>query len=214
MRALAAGLVALVLAFAPVPSLAQGQLPGVLVLDQERFFSGSMFGQRIQAEIDAIGQEIASENRSIETALTAEELELTERRAELSREEFSVLADEFDTRVERIRAEQEAKARALTEARDRARQQYFELALPILLELTSERGGAVILDRRSVLLAADQIDITDAAIAAVDERLGTGPEEPLIVLEITDAPIEEDAAEPETGTIPETDVDGASETSQ
>lgn len=161
----------------------QGQLPqGVVILDQERLFADSLYGQRVQAELDAAGQALAAENRSIEAALTSEELELTERRAEMPREEFAVLAEEFDIRVEALRDEQDAKARALSDAIDRARQQFFDLAVPVLLDLVQARGAAVILDNRAVLLSADTVDITDAAIAAVDERLGEGPDEPLLEL--------------------------------
>ena len=144
----------------------------------------------MQAEIDAVGQALASENRAIEAELTAEELDLTERRAEMSRAEFSVLAEAFDTRVEIIRDEQEAKARALNGAVEGARQQFFELAVPILLELAAERGAAAILDRRTVLLAADRVDITDEAIVAMNAAVGDGPDGPLIDLDAPPPPAE------------------------
>jgi len=179
---------ALVLLAAPAlaqsPGVPQG---GILILDQERFFSASLYGQRVQEEIDAAGQALAAENRAIEAELTAEELELTERRAEMPRAEFSVLAAEFDARVEAIRAEQDAKTRALGSAVDRAQQQFFELSVPILLELAAERGASAIFDRRSVLLAADRVDITDLAIARVDEALGAGPDAALIDLSLPSA---------------------------
>lgn len=183
------------------PSLAHAQQSGILLLDQTRFFAGSLYGQRVQSEIDAAGRALATENRMIEAELTAEELELTERRADLPREEFSVLAAEFDTRVERIRSEQDAKERALNTAIEQARAQFFELAVPILLDIASDRGAAVIMDRRSVLLAADQVDITNEAIAAVDAALGVGPDTPLVdptpgaapipVPEAPDTPVQE-----------------------
>lgn len=181
MRWLAACVVVALAALAPVH--AQSPNGGLLILDQERFFAASLFGQRVQAEIDEASQALAAENRAIEAELTAEELDLTERREEMPRAEFSVLAEAFDIRVEAIRTEQEAKARALNAALDAARQQFFEMAVPILLGLAAERNAAAILDRRSVLLAADRVDITDEAIAAVDEALGEGPETPIINLD-------------------------------
>lgn len=179
---------ALVMALAlPLAGVAQETdlRAGILVLDQERFFSQSLFGQRVQAEIDAAGQSLAAENRGIEAELTAEEQDLDARRADMTRAEFSVLAAEFDARVERIRTEQDAKTRVLSGAAESARQQFFELAVPILLEIAAERNAAAILDRRSVLLAAGAVDITDVAIASVDETLGTGPEGPLFDLDAT-----------------------------
>lgn len=171
----------IVLALFSVPAFAQAP-EGILVLDQERLFAGSLFGQRMEAEIDAAGRALAAENREIEAALTAEELDLTELRPDTPRDEFAVMAEEFDARVETIRAEQDAKTRALNVAVEQARQQFFQMAVPILLELVAEEGAAVILDRRTVLLAADSVDITDAAIAAMNEALGEGPEEMIIEL--------------------------------
>ncbi|MBF9029908.1 OmpH family outer membrane protein [Rhodobacterales bacterium HKCCE3408] len=188
-------LLALLLA---APAMAQDTSPapvpeGILVLDQDRFFAGSAYGRRAQSELDAASRALAAENRRIEAELTAEELDLTERRETLPREEFVVLAEDFDARVESIRTEQDSKARALTNAADAARQRFFELAVPILLELVRDRNAAAILDSRTVLLSADTVDITEQAIAAIDERLGSGGDAPLIELPDT----------PETGPAPD-----------
>ncbi|MEM9754428.1 MAG: OmpH family outer membrane protein [Pseudomonadota bacterium] len=166
----------------------------VLVLDQERFFAMSLYGQRVQEEIEAASLALGAENRAIEADLIDEELRLTDMRQTLPRDEFLVLAEEFDLRVEAIRDAQDAKARALSRAVDLARQQFFDLAIPILLELVRERGGAALLDRRTVLLVSESVDITDAAVARVDAAIGRGPDTPLIDL---DTPLPEDT-EPAT----------------
>lgn len=154
-----------------------------MILNQDRFFSDSLYGQRAQAELEQAGRALAAENREIEARLTEEELQLTEDRETLARDEFMVMAAEFDQRVETIRATQDAKTRALNAAAETAQRRFFNLAVPILLELVAERRAAVILDSRTVLLAADTVDITDAAIARVDAELGDGGEEALIDLQ-------------------------------
>ena len=174
----------MVLALLAAPATAQdvGAPPGILILDQEALFAGTQYGQRVLAELDAAGQALAAENRAIEAQLTAEELDLTDRRAETPRAEFTLLAEDFDARVEVIRAEQEAKSRALNSALDQARQTFFELAVPLLLDLMRDRGAAAILDNRTVLLAPEAVNITGDAIAAFDAAIGAGPEGPLIDL--------------------------------
>lgn len=183
LRAAALGVAALLLPVTPV--VAQSTLqtrPAILVLNQERLLSQTLFGQRIQTELETASAALAAENRRIEAQLTEEELDLTRRRPLLSPEEFRVLADEFDTRVTAIRADQSAKGRDLQSQSDAAQQRFFEETLPVLLEIVQSRGAAVLLDSRSVLLSAGSIDITDAAIAAIDEGLGNGGEAPLISL--------------------------------
>jgi len=157
---------------------------GILVLNQERLFARSLFGQRIQRELEDASARLAAENRRIETRLTEEELELTELRGTIEADEFRALADAFDTRVEAIRAEQEAKARNLTGQADAAQSLFFENVAPILLEIVRDRNAAVLVDSRSVLLSADRVDVTEAAIAAIDETLGEGGAEPIITIDV------------------------------
>jgi Skp family chaperone for outer membrane proteins len=154
----------------------------ILVLNQDRLLTQTDFGQRIQAELEAASQALAAENRRIEAQLTEEELDLTERRPDMSPADFRALANEFDSRVVAIRAAQDAKGRDLQAQSEAAQQRFFEETFPVLLEIIESRGASVLLDSRTVLLSAGSVDITDAAIAAINEALGDGGEEPLIAL--------------------------------
>jgi len=93
---------------------------------------------------------------------------LTDQRASLPPDEFRALADEFDTDVQRIRAEQDEKARLITRERETARQQFVGDAAGIISGIVRERGALVVLDRRDVFLSADRIDITDEAIERIN----------------------------------------------
>lgn len=188
-------ILSLVLSCTGVGAVAQdvGAAPAsaVLVLNQERLLSQSLYGQRIQREVEAAGAALAAENRQIEAQLTEEELALTERRTQMTPEDFRPIAEEFDSRVNGIRAAQEAKGRALQQQADAAQQAFFETVFPILVEILRNRGASVLMDNRALLLSADGIDITDEAIALIDERLGDGGDAPLIDLDGTggaDAP--------------------------
>ena len=146
----------------------------VVVVDQDRLFDASLYGQRILAEIDRRTDELAAENRKIEAELTAEEGALTELRGVLSVEEFRSRAEDFNARVEALRDQQDAKVRAVGRLRDGARQQFYGRVGPILSQILSERGASVLMDRRTVLSAAEGVDITDAAIARINAAIGDG----------------------------------------
>ena len=167
-----------------VPSDAQ---TSIVVLNQERLLSQTLYGQRIQREVEAAGSALASENREIEARLAEEELALTERRAEMTPEAFRPIAEEFDTRVNGIRAAQEAKSRALQQQAEAAQQEFFEISFPVLIEILRQRGASVLMDHRAVLLSAEGVDITETAIAMIDARIGEGDPEPLIDLDGTSA---------------------------
>jgi Skp family chaperone for outer membrane proteins len=183
------GMFVLTVALAAGPvALAQGERAAaatIVVVNQERLLSQSLYGQRIQREVEDAGVALASENRRIEAQLTEEELALTERRALMEPEAFRPVAEEFDARVNGIRAAQEAKGRALQQQAEAAQQAFFEIAFPILIEILRSRGASVLMDNRAVLLSADGIDITDEAVALIDARIGEGGPDPLIDLDGT-----------------------------
>lgn len=161
----------------------------IMILNQEGLISQSLYGMRIAEEVEAATAALASENRRIEAQLSAEELGLTERRDTLAAAEFRVLADEFDVRVEGIRAAQLAKAQDIQMQAEAAQARFFELSFPLLLDIVRQRGAQVLLDSRTVLISASGIDITDDAIAQINAELGDGGQEPLVFLPgLSDAP--------------------------
>ena len=171
----AAVAVAWFLAFA-VPAAGQEQdIPPmaspILTLDQERLFNGSNVAERVAQEVERRSAELAAENRAIEARLVAEELDLTERRPGLAPAEFRALANAFDEKVQRIRAEQDAKTTELQRLSEQARQNFLRRITPVLAEIVSERGAVVVLDRRSAVISAESIDITDEAIARINTAL-------------------------------------------
>ncbi|MBJ3762888.1 OmpH family outer membrane protein [Maribius pontilimi] len=146
----------------------------VVVVDQERLFDDSEYGQRVLAEIDSRSEELAAENRRIEAELTAEERALTELRKTVSQDVFRARAAAFDARVTQLRAEQDAKLRAVSRLRDEARQTFYGLIGDVLRQILAERGALVLLDRRAVLSAVDAADITPLAIRRIDAEIGDG----------------------------------------
>lgn len=160
------------------PGMAQEQVQStpapqsiVLVIDQERLLRESQLGASVLAKIEADAVALATENRQIEAELLAEEQALTEQRASLTPEAFSELADAFDEKVQRLRSEQDTKSRALAQAREQAPQAFFGEIGGVLSAIARERGAAVMLERRQVLLSVDTIDVTDEAIARINLAL-------------------------------------------
>jgi Skp family chaperone for outer membrane proteins len=154
-----------------VPVAAQEVATPILIIDQDRFFLESAFGKASIARERAAEKALQDENTRIEAELVAEEQALTELRKTLPAAEFSVRAEAFDAKVERIRAEQDSKARGLTDGRDAERQAFLKAAVPVLGELLSERQAIAILDKTTIILSLSAIDVTDEAIAKVDAAL-------------------------------------------
>jgi len=152
---------------------------GFLVIDQERLYTGSAFGQRVVETLQSESKALAEENRRIEDALIAEEQSITDQRPAISPEDFRALADDFDVRVTAIRAAQDRKSRSLTSRDDEERRRFLNAAVPILGTIMQDLGATALFDRRAVFVSDERIDITDEAIAAIDTALGTGEERTL-----------------------------------
>ncbi len=172
--------VAVILGLSLLPASAQEflQVPSpILVLDQERLLEGALQAEQLSEEFEQRSAALAAENRRIEAELVAEELELTELRPTMDPVEFRALADAFDEKVRAIRAEQDAKVRDLQVLREQERQDFLRRVTPVLGEIVRERGAVAVLDRRTVVISAESIDITNEVIARINAEFGVAPEE-------------------------------------
>lgn len=152
-----------------------GTASAILLVDQDALYGHSVWGQRVEAEITAASAALTVENRKIEGDLTVEEKSLTTRRATMTPEAFRTEADAFDQKVVAIRAAQDAKARDINLRRDNERQAFFAAALPYFASLMHDRGAVAVLDKRTVFLSANSIDVTADLITLVNAELGPGP---------------------------------------
>ena len=143
----------------------------IVTVDQERLFRQSAYGKAKLAQLETESKALAAENRKIESGLVAEELALTKERPTMEKSAFKKKAAAFDTKVVAIRKAQDGKARALTSRREETQKSFFKEVLPVLTDIVHAHGAVVVLQSRAVVLSADQIDITDEAIAQIDARL-------------------------------------------
>ncbi|WP_170846671.1 OmpH family outer membrane protein [Shimia haliotis] len=150
----------------------------ILVIESDRMYTESLFGQRVSAELARLQADLIAQNAKMEESLTQEERDLTEKRKVMAADAFEVLAREFDDRVVGIRAEQDAKFARLADVNERERAVFIQAARPILSELMAEAGAAIILERRTVLVSNDSIDITQEAIRRLNSTLGEGRQVP------------------------------------
>lgn len=151
----------------------------VLVIESDRMYAESLFGQRVAAELARLQAELVAQNAKMEEALTQEERDLTDKRKTMEAEAFDVLAREFDARVSEIRVEQDAKFAELNQLSERERAVFVQAARPVLSAIMRETGASVIIERRAALVSSDEVDITQEAIRRLNSTLGEGRIVPL-----------------------------------
>lgn len=142
---------------------------GIGVLDADRLFSESRFGQTFILDFETQAAVIAEENQKIEQALEAEELELTRLRNTENPENFNELAEAFDEKANRIREERRLKTQELVEFREKSQQIFFNQVGPVLINLMREKRIAIIVEREAVVLSLPTVDLTSDAIRRIDQ---------------------------------------------
>ncbi|WP_424939999.1 OmpH family outer membrane protein [Aliiroseovarius sp. S253] len=149
----------------------------IVTIDRQRLFSETAYGRRVVATVETERTRLAQETRAAEIDLAQEEKLLTEQRGSLDPAAFRILADEFDKKVSELRAEGQVREQDFVSVLEREQSAFFDRIGPILGGMVRELGAVVILDRRAILLATRNIDITDLAIRRIDQELGDGVSE-------------------------------------
>lgn len=155
---------------------AQQTSPQILIMDSERLFIETLYGQRLADELAERARELQTENDRIVESLTLEERSLTLRRPEMSPEDFRAESEAFDAKVQEVRRVRDAKNVELQVATAGARAQFEQQVQGILADMMFERGAAIMIEQRDVLLWTRSANITDEAIVRIDAELGDGSE--------------------------------------
>ncbi len=143
-------------------------------LDQDALFRNSLFGQRVLQEVSDESELLLAKELSLQSELESEEQSLTVKRKTIGTEEFKKLAAAFDEKVQKIRSETTEARINLNKYSDDERNRFFQIALPILVQLSEELGLSTLLDHRMVILSLK--DITDIAVDSVNKAIGNGKE--------------------------------------
>lgn len=159
-----------------LPASAQQTSPPVLIVDSERLFVETLYGQRLSSELATQATALQAENDRIVESLTLEERSLTVRRPEMDPQEFRAEAEAFDRKVQDVRRVRDAKNVELQVANAEARSRFEQRVQGIVANIMIERGAVLVLEQRNVVLSVRAANITDDAIVRIDAELGNGTE--------------------------------------
>lgn len=147
----------------------------VLTIDHDRLFAESAWGKRAVTEFEEAGLKIERDNERIIKQLSDEEADLTEQRENLDPAEFRKKAEAFDLRATEIRRERTEVVQKLSVQTTEDRNAFFRAVLPIMGEVMERRQAVVVLDRRTIFVSVEAVDITNELIVEIDARIGAGP---------------------------------------
>ena len=153
---------------------AQAQGANIVVIDQARILRESAGGQDIQRKLQAISQTIQSELQAEQSALETEGRALEGRLANKSEE--AIRADtglvsqmqSFQRKQQAFVQKGQIRQQELAQTEQNAIAEFYSALEPVLEQVLAERGGNLMVERSSVLIAQPALDATTLAISKIN----------------------------------------------
>ena len=160
---------------APAAHAQAEQAPAIAIIDMQRILRESVAGQAVQREIDQRRNQFQAELQQKEEALRNASQELARQRAVLSSDAYARRRQELEREAADVRREMQRQRRGLDEVFGQGMTQVRLELVEIVKEIASERAVDLVLAKTNVVLVRPDIEITDEAIARLNERLKSVP---------------------------------------
>ena len=149
----------------------------ILILSQDDLFKSSLPGVELLRIFEERQSKLVLEARKIEQEFITEEMELTKQRPLLNIEDFQILADEFDLKVEKMRKLRTDKDKKLQREFMNWRKKFVQVVIPIIRDAMEQFDASIVLDSKNSGLIYDQkIDVTERIINVLNKKFKENPQ--------------------------------------
>lgn len=163
----------LVLAAAPPPPGKPMGTPNpkILVIDRAAILRGSVVGQNIMKQVQALTASAETMLKGRDSALREEGAALQQQLAILSPSVKAAKIKAFQAKQQALQQSVQTQQGLIQGGVLKARQQVEQALGPILQAIMTERGANLLLDRNAVVLGTVDVDVTGVAIARLNQKL-------------------------------------------
>ena len=160
----------------PLFSQQKDIVTSVLIINSIIVFEKSKLGNDILIAFQQADFELKKEADLNVKKFEEEELELTQKREILTKEEFNELADDFDKRVQKTRNLYDLKDSQLRSNLESWKKKFIELSGRVIQPIMLKYDAFIVLDSSQIDLFFDnRIDITDQVIFELDNLYESDP---------------------------------------
>ena len=160
----------------PLFSQQKDLVTSVLIINSVIVFEKSKLGNDILIAFQQADFELKKEADLNVKKFEEEELELTQKREILTKEEFNELADDFDKRVQKTRNLYDLKDSQLRSNLESWKKKFIELSGRVIQPIMLKYDAFIVLDSSQIDLFFDnRIDITDQVIFELDNLYESDP---------------------------------------
>ncbi len=141
------------------------------VLDLNRVLLDAKAAKNAAEEIDKIAKIIEDELKNSDEKMIKEQNKLIEAQSIMAPEAFELKRKEYEEKVQNYNIERQNKLISVDKLVETSRNEILNNLKPILEEMSETKGITVILEKGTVLLNAETMDITDEVIKKLNKDL-------------------------------------------
>ncbi len=142
-------------------------------LDFKFVLNESTAGKKAQTELKNKLQKGIKNIREKEKKLQEEEKKIISQKKVLKPEEYKKKVNELRSKVSNLQKERRGLIDKTSASRNKARNELLKNLNPIIKEYMQEKKIRMVVDKKSLLLADDKLDITKDIIALLNKKLKT-----------------------------------------
>ena len=141
------------------------------VLDLNKVLLEAKAAKNAADEIDKIAKKIENELISSDENMVKEQNKLIESQSIMAPEAFELKRKEYEDKAQNYNIERQKKLLSIDQLVESSRNEILNNLKPILEDISETKGITVILEKGTVLLNAETMDITDEVIKTLNKNL-------------------------------------------
>ena len=168
-------LLIIIISISITPSLLMADYPNtsIGVIDINKILSESDAAITAAEQIEEIAIEIENEIKLSDDEIIKEQNSLIESQSIMAPEAFESKRNEYENKVQKYNNERQSKLMKIDELIAVSRNEILSAMKPILEEVSNEKGITIILEKASIMLNAEKMDITNEVLKKLNKSLPT-----------------------------------------
>ena len=143
----------------------------IAVLDLNRVLLDAKAAKGAAEQIDKIAKDIEDELVKSDENMIKEQNKLIEAQSIMAPEAFELKRKEYEEKVQNYNIERQKKLISVDKLVESSRNEILDKLKPILEQISEKKGITVILEKGTVLLNAETMEITDEVIKILNKEL-------------------------------------------
>ena len=166
-------LLILIISICIIPSLLMADYPNtsIGVIDINKILAEANAAVEAAEEIEKIAIEIENEIKSSDEEIIKEQNLLIESQSIMAPEAFEAKRIEYESKIQTYNSERQSKLMKIDELIAISRNDILNAIKPVLEEISNEKGITIILEKTSIMLNAEKMDITNEALKRLNKSL-------------------------------------------